>query len=623
MPKVKPAKKPDPVIKTASPTYAFFKKDIYFILIIAALVFCLYAPALNYKFTNDDDVALIQDNYSFYKSPGAVKSIFTQSVFQANFKSGDSYYRPVLLMSFLTDTRIAGKHYWFFYLTNILLHLACCIMLFLLLQKLSYDKMRSFFFTILFAVHPVFAQVVAWLPCRNDTLLTLFALASIFFLINYLNSKKNKFLFFHLLFFAISLLTKETAVFLPILYFSYILLIHEKGKKISIIKSLTNSWLLVSGWVATTILFFIIRQIALKGVPDLPLEFIFANLITNTPAIIQYIGKIVLPFHLNSMPVLQDVPYYYGIATLLALLFFIWTTKKKNYKRIFFGAIWLVVFLVPAILRVTNNIETLFFEHRLYFPMVGFIIICLETDLIKKLDFGKRNTQLIFTLVAVFLFMLSWNHREDFKDEFHFWKSAAEGSPHSSAAKRGLGAYYATNGEPQKAEKEFIECLKINPEIFEVKNNLGRIYLDRGNYDAAEKLFLGEITNNPTDGMAYHNLGTLKFNQGNYSEAEQWMRKANAIDPEDATIGNDLAACLAMQRKYEEAIKVCIDILTKYPDYESPKEYIKKIFLTWDDKEKVLYYKELLTKKGLRIKRSLLFSMPNCKPRQILLKQYV
>jgi len=114
MQKTKSFKKHVPATKAVSKPLVTDKKNIFFILIITALAFCLYAPALNYKFTNDDDTALIKDNYTFYKSPSAVKKIFTQSVFQTNFKSGDRFYRPVLMLSFLTDTRIAGKQYWFF-----------------------------------------------------------------------------------------------------------------------------------------------------------------------------------------------------------------------------------------------------------------------------------------------------------------------------------------------------------------------------------------------------------------------------------------------------------------------------------------------------------------------------
>ena len=73
------------------------------------------------------------------------------------------------------------------------------------------------------------------------------------------------------------------------------------------------------------------------------------------------------------------------------------------------------------------------------------------------------------------------------------------------------------------------------------------------------------------------------------------MRKALSINPEDAVLENDLAACLATEKKYSESIEMCIKILQKYPTYEYPKDYIRQIFSVWDDKEKVTYYKFILT----------------------------
>jgi len=288
------------------------KKNIFYFLIISAIIALLYFPDLNYKFTNDDDTALIKDNYSFLSNPKSAIAIFKQSVFYTNFKVKDNYYRPVLMLSFFLDTQIAGKHYWFFYLVNILLHLACCILLFLLLQKLIYDKVRSLFFTLIFAVHPVFAQAIAWIPGRNDTLLTLFSLLSFHFLIDYLNRKKIFYLILHIFFFIVALLTKESVVFLPFIFLMYAVLIHNDSKNISIIKALNNFKIYIIVWVFLIIAFLILRRATLGQSVAFPLMYVITNFIYNLPALIQFIGKILFPFYLNTLPVMVDIPIYYA-----------------------------------------------------------------------------------------------------------------------------------------------------------------------------------------------------------------------------------------------------------------------------------------------------------------------
>jgi hypothetical protein len=97
-----------PKEKNIIPPEKNIKKNILFLLVISAMVFCLYSPALKYKFTNNDDTALVKDNYSFYQNHSSAFTIFTQSVFQTNFKVKDYYYRPVLMLSFFSDTQVAG-----------------------------------------------------------------------------------------------------------------------------------------------------------------------------------------------------------------------------------------------------------------------------------------------------------------------------------------------------------------------------------------------------------------------------------------------------------------------------------------------------------------------------------
>jgi tetratricopeptide (TPR) repeat protein len=448
-------------------------------------------------------------------------------------------------------------------------------------------------------VHPVFAQAIAWLPGRNDTLLTLFSLLSFLFLIEYLNKKKIISLILQVFFLIVSMLTKETAILLPLLFALYIALQNGEKKGISLKKKIIINKYLIILWGIIIVLTIILRRAVLGDSVGFPLVYTITNFIYNLPAIIQFIGKILLPFHLNTMPVLQDVPFYYGATVLSAVIYFIWKTKNKNYRRIIFGILWLLIFLAPAILRTSDNIETLFLEHRLYFPMIGFMIICLETDLIKNLDFNKAKTKFIFSLVIAFFFVLAWIHREDYKDPYHFWKSAAEGSPHSSAALRGLGTYYVMNGKPDLAEKEFIECLKINPDIIEASNNLGRIYLNRGQDSIAEKFFLHEIDINPNSAMAYYNLGVVRIDQNKLPEATELISKSLSIDSNNVDAMNDLSAILAAQEKYEDALKLCISVLEKEPGYQNAKNNIPKIFILWKNPEKVAYYKKVLELKGI------------------------
>ena len=575
-------------------------KNIYLLLFISGIILLLYFPILNYKFTNHDDTTLIEDNYNYLKNPSNVFNLFTKGVYYSTkqLQRDNRYYRPILTLSFLIDTQTGGKSYWQFFLTNILLHIACCILLFFLLQKLKYEKFKSLFVTLIYAVHPALVQAVAWVPGRNDSLLTLFALISTIFYIDYFEKNKIKYAILHFIFFIISLLTKESIVFLPVLLYLYFILLINNGKNI-ISKSLKLKYFIV-GWIVISILFFLIRKSILTEAIGLPLSFTINNLFLNLPGIIQYIGKMLLPFHLNTSPIVIDTPIIYGIITIVLLSFLLIKAKQKNIKMIIWASVWLIIFLIPAILRTSDKYEAIQLEHRMYFPIIGFLIIILETDLLKKINFKNKIHLLIVVLILLFYFALSINHSADYSDEFHYCKSGIEGSPHNSLEHNSYGIYYQVKGDKQNAIKEYNKAILLNPVLPNVKNNLGKIYFDNSNDSLAEFFFQEELKINQNSDLAYSNLGSIRFKYGNYSEAEELKRKALSINPDNVIAKNDLAACLAMQKKYEDAIKICVDILDKYPTYQYPINYIKQIFSIWDNKEKVAYYKKLLTEKAIK-----------------------
>lgn len=92
------------------------------------------------------------------------------------------------------------KNPFFYHLTNLLIHLANSILVFIFLGRLKVSKEISFFFSVVFAVHPVLAQAVVWLAGRKDSLLNFFVLFSFIFLIDFLEKRKVVYLWFYLSF---------------------------------------------------------------------------------------------------------------------------------------------------------------------------------------------------------------------------------------------------------------------------------------------------------------------------------------------------------------------------------------------------------------------------------------
>ena len=572
------------------------------LLIIACSALLIYLPTLSYQLTYYDDATLIENMSKFIIGGQPFFELFSQSVFGSTQGNGDYFYRPLLNLTFYFDSLIYGNSLTGFHLTNLIIHAATSCLLYLLFLKLKFNRLLAFTVTLLFAVHPALVQAVAWIPGRNDTLLTLTALASILFLLHYADNGKPFYLALHFLMFFMSLLTKETAVLLPVVfYLTRKLDVNDRKKGVQHAKAAVGSYGLILGWVFFIVIFFGVRSVVLGDSVGMPLTFAFENFIHNFPALPQYIGKLLLPFNLSVFPILRDTTYVFAIVTIVGLMYLLSVSKnlRKNYVLLSVG--WLILFLLPAILRTSADYESVFLEHRLYFPMAGFLILCMETDFVKNISMDKPLSKIIIAGIIVLFAFLNIRHSNHFKDEYSYWFSAVSTSPNSSFAHKGLGTSYLTSGNSTNAIKEYETAIQLNPALKEVRNNLGRIYLNNGQLEKAGHLFDEELSINPSNAVCYYNQALLRLKQNSVQEAEVLIRKSIALDPEYRDAQNDLCVILAMQKKYEEAVQLCIYILKQDPAYESAKNNLRLIFAAWKDAAKISYYNNELKAMGITI----------------------
>lgn len=588
--------KPQPSINS----HSFFLDARFHLTVIFGSALLLYLPTLFYQLSYYDDATLIENINQFILRKQNITQIFSQSVFGSSEGGADYYYRPMLNLSLYVNAVISGTSLAGFHFANIIIHGSAASLLYLFLIKLEFKRNVSFAASLLFTVHPVLVQAIAWIPGRNDSLLTAFALASLIFFIQYLETRKWISLAFHLLFFFLSLLTKENAILLPVLFFFCGKII--TGKKIAREVALRKefSWIIVIiSWGFLAGLFFILRSQVLGSSVGLPLNFTIENFFKNLPALVQYTGKMLLPFNLSTFPILQDTSFVYGILSCVLVIYFLIRSKNIRRNYLLLGNSWLILFLIPAIIRTSSDHESVFLEHRIYFPLIGFTLLWLETDLVKKLLVNNRVSWMATATIFILFIVLSLNHSHHFKNELSYWSYAVSTSPHASFAHRGLGTSMMTLGKSSDAEKEYLQALELNPELKEVRNNLGRIYLNQGQNDKAEQKFNEEIMINPGNAVAHYNLALLRLNEKKLVDAESMMRKSLQIDPDYLDAQNDLCVILATEKKYDEAVQLCIHILESNPSYESARKNLSLIFSTWQDEEKINYYKEILKQKGL------------------------
>lgn len=511
-------------------------------IFISLINFILYFHTLDYDFTSLDDYDLILNRYHILKNPENIPLIFKTNFF---ISESGAYYRPLVSISFMIDTLIGGKNPFVFHLSNLIYHIIASFLIWILLRSFVIDNLKSLMWTLLFAVHPALVQAVVWIPGRNDSLLFIFIALIFISLIAFLKSNLRKrfyLLILTSLCFLFSLLTKENSLVVIILILFYLLLINREKVSFQSLIILSVSLLI------PILIYSILRLNASATTPDL--ERLTMDGADYLKGFINYTGKVLLPFNLSVITLLEDVDLLYGIYSLLIIILL--SSKGIIDKKVFlFGWIWFALFLVSGMTGLTGF--TNFLDHHLYVSMFGLIIALGQMRLIEQLKM-KFQMMILTSIIAVFVY-LNINHSKNFENPLVFYKSAVDSAPNSFFTHRGLANVYHRLNQYDLAEKHYYISLNLNPESFETMMNLGLNFKKQGMIDSAEVYLLSSAKLNPKNYRLNNNLGNLYLQLNDFKKAEFFLKKSIQQNDQYFEAFNNLGVLYVRQGKDSLALK--------------------------------------------------------------------
>lgn len=371
------------------------------ILILLSLNLAVFLPSMRGDFLWDDKY-FISENPNI-QSPNFLKT-FLFSPF-GGFSGLDEnsarmdrimqFYRPLTSLSYWLDFKIWGLNPAAFHLTNILLHTANSVLLFLILLSLGTSVAPAFSSALLFSVFPLHFENVAWISGRTDLLSFLFAALSVGFFIKFMERRGGPYLGLSSLFFFLSLLSKENAILLPVIYGLFFLRKDFGAKK---------AFLSILPYVAALVVWFVLRRIA-SGPGGL--EYSGRTLLDFFAAVGFGVARMVLPFRLsvtiNPVPVFGDTLYQVMGALLIALFvicLFQAVSKKRKMARPFlaFGSYFLLHLPSAAAIFSASTISLL--AWRFLYLCSAVFVAGLAAVLFKAL---KPKAAPFFFLVPVLL----------------------------------------------------------------------------------------------------------------------------------------------------------------------------------------------------------------------------
>ncbi len=492
---------------------------------ISVIILLVYAPSFDLGYTELDDTIFINEHMEYNKDMSNLAHSFQRGVFA---EKKDTYYRPLLLDSFIINYQFSKDSVKGYHAMNIFLHLISVVLLFYVLTQMKIPEWNAFLLSVLFAVHPVFTQAVSWIPGRNDTLLAVFAFAFMLTSLRFIASGKFPSLLLSGLFLLAALFTKETALVIAFAFFVLIVsLSFIQWKDKAHIK-------LYAVWAAGILIWFLVRAAARLEGESLTAALSVSNAFGRLPVIIQYFGKGILPVNMSVFPMMEDTSYIFGIISIVIIAALLFTGKEKNKRMIIGGSAWFLLLMMPVVL-LPGSLNEQDFEHRLYVPFFGILLVLSQTALFKNLK--PVTTAAVVGVIAIIFTVMNIRHQQTFSDPLTFWESAVHTTPHSSYATMMLAARLDKT-DKKRADEMMLHAYDLNPKEKYINYYVGKLYLDRGEVAKAEKYLLEEL-NISSYYETWFELSRVEFEKKNMEQSIIYMEKYLSFDPRESQAINN------------------------------------------------------------------------------------
>jgi Flp pilus assembly protein TadD len=544
----------------------FSRNEWIVIPLLLAITLAVFWPVQSHRFIRHDDDAYV------YENPHVNTGLTFANVGWALTAMHAYNWHPVTWISHMLDVQVYGLDPAGHHRTNLLLHLANVVMLYLALRRITGFRWRSAFVAVLFAIHPLHVEPVAWVAERKELLSTAFLLLAILAYASYVKRPCVRRYLAVCLLAALGLMSKPMLVTLPLvlLLLDYWPLC-RMGSGGKILWQLTVEKLplfFLAGASAVITLIAQWRGGAVAAVEDFPFGVRVANAALSY---VRYLGKMFWPADL-AVPYPHpgsDLPAWQvaGAAVLLILLTLAAVRVAAKHPYVAVGWLWYLITLFPVIGLVQVGGQAMA-DRYTYITLIGlFMIIAWGIPAIPgwagRRGRGPTKSSTLFrwasvSLACVSVALLAAAARA----QVSYWRDGVTLFTHTLSvtqdnylAHNHLGVAYDDAGDPGSAIAEFRKTLALAPDFAVAYYNLGRVLMLRDKADEAIGEFKTAIRLAPSDARSYHNLGYALGKAGRMDAAMEAFRDAIRLQPQLGDSHNGLSVLLFAKGLYAEAWK--------------------------------------------------------------------
>lgn len=547
--------------KSTSPPFS--SREMVIVLLLALVICGIYLQVRAFQFINFDDLNYIVENRNI-RDGLSLEGIAW--AFRLTSKGDWSYWHPITWLSHMLDIELFGLNPGMHHLMNVLYHIINTTALFLVLRVMTGSLWKSGIVAILFGIHPVNVDTVAWIAERKNILSTTFWITLIVAYSSYVKRPSLWRYGLVVILFILGLLTKPMLVTLPfvLLLLDYWPLgrisFHHQG--VHSFRSLPGLILEKVPLIALAFIFIMYFMYSMGSMNSIigshivPMDLRIKNALVSY---LVYLGKAVWPSKLTVFyPFPETIPLWEAL-TALGILVAITTAGiilHRRYPYLIVGWLWFLGTLLPVIGIIQSGYWPAIAERWAYVPYIGLFIVFAwgMGDCLASCRQGRAiGTGLCIVIIAA-LSVKSWHQTGYWKDDMTLFSHALEVDRNNPLAHQTLGATLYAQGSTDKAIYHYREAVRIMPSYEQAHVCLGVALYGKGMVNEAIQEYRHALKLNPDRVDTHYNLGLALSDAGRINEATREYEAVLQISPGHPDAHNNLGFILARQGRLDEAI---------------------------------------------------------------------
>jgi protein O-mannosyl-transferase len=478
------------------------------ILLLILVPLIVFGSSITNSFVALDDELLIIDNPK-------VHGLTLDNIRQAFTTFDPELYVPLTLLTYQLDYSLFELNPIGYHATSLILHILNVLLVFMIFKQL-FSKKTAFIIGLIFAVHPLNVEAIAWASGRKDVLAPFFLLLSYFLYLRY--KVTGKYYWVSVFVFVLGLLSKISIVFFPLILLATDWVMEDRIDKHKIKNKIP----------------YVIASVALLAVAIIGKATQILDV--TTPILLAfvsipfYIQKFFLPVGLSifypftSEVTLANPKILFGIVFVGSLL----VRWSIRYTRLFaFAIIFFLLSIMPSFVNVMKGgemgISDIYFasDRYAYIAIIG--ILFLVAPLITK------KTIKYITFIMGILAILSFRQSLVWKDSEALFDHATNVHSDAYVAYNNLAGLMVQKGDLEKAKDMYQQALEIRENTRSLFN-LGQVYNSLGQHQLAIKMFERGVSLNSKDAQARAMLGGTYLMMGRVNEALEQLIEAEKLD---------------------------------------------------------------------------------------------